>query len=211
MSQSLSLSSVLLSGVALIAVVNISLTHEPTNFIDQPKANVRSMAVAKIIIIPEPNSLKELSQITQDPVANQFVANLNSDEFQNRLVFDYLSSYEPLAHILKKGVLSYERKTLRTPGYNNEEGYDLISYEIKHPLGGLSRIVAYLSKPANDGGERQKRIVILSGQSGEINAELIQFEAESLTQQNQISWAKGHAMLDSELAEASTLMRASVQ
>jgi len=71
---------------------------------------------------------------------------LAQDEFGELTPFAGLSTLYPLTHVIAKGIKSFERTTYRSPEYQGESGYDLVHYEIEHPDGEQSSIVAYLDR-----------------------------------------------------------------
>jgi hypothetical protein len=83
-----------------------------------------------------------------------FQESLSQDELKEENPFDTLSSSDPLNKILDKGVLSFRREAFRSPHYQEESGYDLLSYEITHPDKSISTIVAYLENPGGPGQVR---------------------------------------------------------
>ncbi len=165
-------------------------------------------AASSIAVDKPSDSVKNLSLSHQGPVTAQWIAAIQTDAFGDRLIFEHLSTTEPLKSILKKGIVSFERKTLRTPDYRAEEGYDLLIYEIRHPLSGVSRVMAYFEK---DGEAKTLKIVFLTGRMGETSVDLVEFNGDLLASQRQVSLNDAQILFDHELRDASTLMSASIR
>ncbi|NJM10268.1 MAG: hypothetical protein HC883_05255, partial [Bdellovibrionaceae bacterium] len=72
---------------------------------------------------------------------------LAQDELGEAAPFVSLSTLDPLTHVIRAGIKHFERTTYRSPEYQGESGYDLVHYEIEHPEGLRSSIVAYLDRP----------------------------------------------------------------
>lgn len=80
------------------------------------------------------------------PLQSALSQSLEQDEIKDENPFAHLSSMDPLRLVMKKGVAKFHRETFRSPGYQEESGYDLLSYEIEHTDGSQSTILAYLEK-----------------------------------------------------------------
>lgn len=207
--------AVVLSGAALVAVASLPFGKDNS----QPMSDVTDLVPRQTMIAgPEKKSpagvtkLDDVSQFTRQAVGVKLITSLKADELDDQLAFEGLSTFEPIARVVQRGIVSYERKTFRTPEYRKESGYDLVMYEIRHALGGVSRIMAYLDKPlAEDGLKRELKIVVLTGQDGQTMGELVQFEAKNLAAQKQVVWHEAQGLFDREMLNASNLMRASVQ
>lgn len=153
-------------------------------------------------------ALKEIARLRKNQVADQWLNAMRTDAFGDQLIFSNLSTFEPITNILKKGIVSFDRKTLRTQSYRDEEGYDLLVYQIHHPLSVESRIMAYYEKRA--GELPALKIVVLTGRPGANGVELIQFENGSLSSHQEVAWNEGQNLFDRQLTNASTLMSASI-
>jgi hypothetical protein len=204
--------AVLFSGAAILAVAVIphgkgGLDSDVEN---APALNRLTKQTKRSL--NEAASLDDLNRLTRQRIVVQLINSLKMDELNNRQVFNELSAVEPLVRVVTRGILSYERKTFRTPEYRKEAGYDLVTYEIYHPLGGVSKIMAYLDKPiSDDETSRIARVVVLTGQDGQTQGDLVQFEGKDLKSQASIPWLEGKNLFDREMLNASALMRASVE
>jgi len=83
---------------------------------------------------------------TFKPVQSALNESLEQDELREENPYAHLSTLDPLKQIIQKGVAKFHRETYRSPDYQEESGYDLISYEIEHTDGTHSTILAYLEK-----------------------------------------------------------------
>lgn len=152
--------------------------------------------------------LKEISQLRKDTVIDQFLGSLKEDAFGEQAIFANLSTFEPVMNIVKKGVVSFERKTFRTSNYHDEGGYDLIVYEVHHPLSTQSRVMAYFERKL---GELPiLKIVFLTGRPGESSGELVEFANGIVASHKDIAWLDAQSIFEHELSDASSLMNASV-
>jgi len=154
------------------------------------------------------DELKEIARLRKNQVVDQWLNAMRTDALGDQLIFSQLSTFEPVTNILKKGIVSYERKTLRTQNYRDEQGYDLLVYEIHHPLSVESRVMAYYEKRA--GELPVLKIVFLTGRPGAADVELVQFENGNLSGHKEVAWSEGQTLFDRQLTDASTLMSASI-
>jgi hypothetical protein len=80
-------------------------------------------------------------------LVNMLRDSLAQDEFHEELPFANLSTLDPLTRLFENGVAHFERTVFRSPDYQGESGYDLVQYDIEHPDGTHSAILAYLDRP----------------------------------------------------------------
>jgi hypothetical protein len=80
-------------------------------------------------------------------LVNMLRDSLAQDEFGETLPFANLTTFDPLLKVLGHGVAHFDRTVFRSPDYQGEDGYDLVQYEIEHPDGKHSTILAYLDRP----------------------------------------------------------------
>jgi hypothetical protein len=71
-----------------------------------------------------------------------------------------LSTLDPLQKVMQKGVADFHRETFRSPDYEEESGYDLLSYAIENKDGSKSTIMAYTEKFE---GKRAVYVVFMIG------------------------------------------------
>jgi hypothetical protein len=80
------------------------------------------------------------------PLQSALSQSLEQDELKDENPFAHLANLDPLRQVMQRGVAKFHRETFRSPDYQDESGYDLLSYEITHTDGGKSTILAYLEK-----------------------------------------------------------------
>lgn len=73
-----------------------------------------------------------------------FTESLERDEMGDQNPFANLKNLAALQQILAKGVTSFTREAYRSPNYQGESGYDLLSYVIQQADGGRSTILVYM-------------------------------------------------------------------
>lgn len=197
------------AGVLAVAIVpyNKSETKEVTT---ESNGFIEASSIApKQSQKPSSDSLSEVQHLRQNIVIDQFLNSMKTDAFGDHPIFDRLSTFEPVMNIMKKGIVSYDRKTLRTPNYKEEQGYDLLVYSIHHPLSMESKVMAYIER--REGELPVFRIVFLTGRPGVSNGELVQFENGNLMAHREVAWADAQTIFDRQLVDASTLMSASIR
>ena len=197
------LSAALLSGIAMIAIAGAPRGADkaaPTHFDE----TIPTAPSNEITVVHSRPAQVIVAHVEAGSIAARLLESVQSDEILERSPFDGLSTYEPFNSIFKKIVVSYDRRTLRSPKYRAEQGYDVVVYDIHHPLSGISRLMAYAE------GDIVK-VVMLTGRPGEDLFDLVIFEGQTLNSQRQISWSEAQALFDQDLANASTLMSASVR
>lgn len=129
---------------------------------------------------------------------------LAQDEFGDTNPFAALADVEPINAVFAKGVKAFERTTYRSPDHQGESGYDLLQYEVEHPHGGKSIIVAYLERPVltatRNVGALDERIpfVMVMSHEGE-QAVYSYYRSGSLLEQNKISWAEAQGLVAQRL------------
>lgn len=155
------------------------------------------------------DELRNVSLLRRNKAADQWLNSMRTDALGDQLIFAGLSTFEPIKDILKKGIVSYERKTLRTQNYQDEQGYDLLVYEIHHPLSVESKVMAYYERKS--GQLPVLKIVFLTGRPGAPDVDLVQFENGQLSDHREIAWTEGQTLFDRQLTDASTLMSASIR
>lgn len=125
---------------------------------------------------------------------------LAQDEFTEGNPFASLADIEPINAVFAKGVKNFERTTYRSPDHQSESGYDLLQYEVEHPHGGKSIIVAYLERPlltaSRNVGTLDERIpfVVVMSHEGE-QAVYSYYRSGNLIEQNKISWTEAQSLV----------------
>lgn len=148
------------------------------------------------------------SNITREegPIA-QLKAQLSSDDLADLNPFANLSSEVPLDSLLKRGVVSFERKALRSGAYRDEAGYDILHYEVGHPGGAKSQILAYVDRsmeglsPSDSEPQVQKEtLVLMVFQPTETGMELAVFRDGGLIETSPISLSEAESLLAQRLS-----------
>lgn len=94
----------------------------------------------------EAASISDLRKLRMPRPAGRLIEAMEADEFDRGNPFLGLNSVYPLALILDHGVESFRRDAYRSNHFLGGVGYDVVKYEIRHPGGGLSYILAYKEK-----------------------------------------------------------------
>jgi hypothetical protein len=129
---------------------------------------------------------------------------LAQDEFGDMNPFADLANVEPLKALFAKGVKRFERTTYRSPNHQGESGYDLLEYQIEHPQGGQSIIMAYLERPvltATRGvgmiDERIPFVMVVTNEGEKTN--YAYYRSGELVEQNNIPWAEAQGLVAQRL------------
>jgi hypothetical protein len=133
------------------------------------------------------------------------------DELLDSNPFAHLSALEPLQKIISKGVSKYHRETFRSPNYQEESGYDLLSYEIEHPDGAKSTILAYIDKSGSkddNGADIRVQFVILMVANGESVGYSL-FKGGELVEQSELSGSDVQTLVSRRLSEGIPLLSVS--
>lgn len=126
------------------------------------------------------------------------------DEFGDSNPFASLNNVDPLNALFAKGVKSFERTTFRSPDHQGEIGYDLLQYDIEHPGGGRSVVVAYLERPVltsiRNVGTVDDRLpfVMVMVDKGE-GATYSYYRSGNLLEQSEIPWTEARGMVAQRL------------
>lgn len=90
---------------------------------------------------------------------------MSGDELAEVNPFHNLSADDSFKEIFKMKVTAFERRTLRSPSYHDEAGYDLVHYEILHEDSQISSVLAYVETENNQAGngvpELKRDVVVL--------------------------------------------------
>lgn len=116
---------------------------------------------------------------------------LAQDEIYSQNPFETLTTADTLQKILDRGVVHFERETMRSNDYQDEHGYDLVHYQIEHPDSGLSHILAF--------GQPNQLSVLLLTPAGE-KVEYALFEDGTLNELFLIPNEEGDAKLAQRLS-----------
>lgn len=79
-----------------------------------------------------------------EKVAGDLKNAMSADELAGLNPYETLSSEDALRRLLERPILTFERKTLRSPSYRDEAGYDVVHYDIQHTDGSQSSILAFV-------------------------------------------------------------------
>lgn len=139
------------------------------------------------------------------PLQSALSRSLEQDELMDENPFAHLSSSDPLQQIMTKGVTKFHREVYRSPDYQGESGYDLVSYEIEHTDQSKSTVLAYLER-ANENtwhnvGAPDERIpfIIFMVSSGE-GVTYSFFRAGHLTEQSTLTSAQASDIVAQRLS-----------
>lgn len=115
----------------------------------QPAATSRLIEERDFIAAAqEMSAIHDFLTLSLDTTEKSLLESLMQDEFSRGNPFDSLNNVYPLALILQKGVLSFERSAYRSPQFIGNLGYDVLKYEIQHRDQTRSHILAYKEKTA---------------------------------------------------------------
>lgn len=118
---------------------------------------------------------------------------LGLDELKGVSLFEDQSVLEPIAHLLEKGVSNFARQAFRSPTYKGEFGYDLLHYEIKHPDGCTSSLLAYLEQDV-------PTLLFIVGEQNK--NELFYFRESKLIERSWISATEARSLIESKIQES---------
>jgi hypothetical protein len=94
----------------------------------------------------EMSSINDFLKLPLGKQASQLVRDMQSDEFAQGNPFYLLNNVYPMAMILEYGVKVYRRDVYRSHQFLGGAGYDVVRYQIEHPDGRTSHILAYKEK-----------------------------------------------------------------
>lgn len=131
---------------------NQSLTDSIASF-QKPQETLIEVAVSP----SAKRSFNDLSGMTLDevkvwndlarwqgtPPAKRLFESLGRDEFTSTQPFYNFADVKPLKDLLHLGIKDFKRSLYRSPQFLMAQGYDIVKYEITHPNGWNSYVVAY--------------------------------------------------------------------
>lgn len=150
----------------------------------------------------------------ENSTVTEFREALAQDEFGEFVPFAHLSTLDPLLNLVRKGVKRFERTTFRSPEYQGESGYDLVHYEVEHPNGARSSILAYLDRPLltaqRNVGEPDSRVpvVMIMNENGAMS-EYALYRAGHLVEQSQIPLADVSRLVAQRISQSLPFMSVS--
>lgn len=134
------------------------------------------------------------------PLQSALSQSLEDDELQDSNPFAHLSTLEPLQKIMLKGVAHFHRETFRSPEYNEESGYDMLSYDVEHTDGTKSGILAYIEKvEGSTAGARNVFVTFMVADGSKSN--LFFFRSGELIEQSQLSSQEVQTMVAHRLSQ----------
>jgi hypothetical protein len=143
--------------------------------------------------------------LSKSSMAKKLKEVMNSDELGVGNPYENLSSDDSLKNILQSKVTAFERKTMRSPAYHDESGYDMVHYEILHDSGEISTILAYVEADTNESSEGQPELheenvvlVVLTSQ-GEKNQYAL-YRNGTLEEVREIMPEEGQSMIAQRMA-----------
>jgi hypothetical protein len=140
------------------------------------------------------------------PLQSELSQTLEGDELKDANPYAELSTMDPLQQIMRRGVASYRRETYRSPDYQDEGGYDLVSYKIEHSDGSRSSILAYLEHPdghqARNVGAPDQRIpfVIFMVSNGETSRYYF-FRSGQLIEQSDLTQDEAQSLVSHRIGQ----------
>lgn len=178
----------------LLSITNIdSLIHEARFEQDFARARIK---LAK-------ERLREHLQAAKAKVISRKLESLREsleqDEFGELNPFANLSTLDPITAVLARGVKGYTRSTFRSPEYTGDNGYDLVHYEVQHPDGKTSVIMAYLEKPltASGGGNRIPFVMVMTTEGDHSSVAL--YKGGTLEERSEIDTREGESRISQRL------------
>lgn len=105
-------------------------------------------------------SIQDFLDMNLTVQTKDFLTQMQTDRFQSGNPYHNLSNIYPVALLLSKGVVHWNRHVFRSADFNQENGYDVVKYEITHDDTSTSYIFAYREKNLAERlwlGEEDKR------------------------------------------------------
>ena len=138
--------SVLVSA-GILAIANVETIWQEYHHEELREDNVLIKKVAykshrakRVSLNLRPTPTKHQEGIEQQAA---LIESLERDEIADENPFANLKDLAPLQATMRKGVISFERNVYRSPSYQSESGYDLLTYTVTHPDNSKSTIVVY--------------------------------------------------------------------
>jgi hypothetical protein len=140
------------------------------------------------------------------PLQSELSRSFEDDEILDANPFAHLSTLEPLQKIMQKGVAHFQRETLRSSDYQEESGYDILSYEIEHSDGTKSEVMAYLEKKdpnevRNIGAPDTRTVFVVVMVANGPTSDISFFRGGELIQQSALSTSEAQALVSNRLSE----------
>lgn len=196
---------------AILAIANVETIWDEYHHGDM--LNTHLIATVKTRMLPykssgpkEAGASAEHSRHVLRPLQSELSQALEDDEIKEENPYAGLASLDALHQIMKAGVTKFRRETYRSPGYQDESGYDMVHYEIEHPDGRTSVILAFVDRtevigPHDIGTpDRGVPIVIFMTSKGDAMAYSM-FQSGKLIEQSELPTAKAQQLIANRLAE----------
>ncbi len=94
------------------------------------------------------DSISDFKSLDLPESARKLITQMEQDEFNEGHPFYAITNIFPVAKVLDKGVVNFQRQAYRTSEFVMGSGYDLVKYEILHPDNQKSHIVAFKQRTA---------------------------------------------------------------
>lgn len=138
------------------------------------------------------------------PLQSALSRSLEQDELGDENPFSHLANLDPLHEIIGKGVTKFRRETFRSPQYQGENGYDLVSYEVQHSDGSQSSILAYLERANattwhNVGAPDDRITSVVFMVANGIGATYSSYRAGALTEQSTLTSTEAQTLISQRL------------
>lgn len=171
--------------VGLLALLQIESSGEfgasDGRWRKNPKARGLSSLVRAAIGVTKSHRVKMLDQLRES---------MDGDELAGVSPYVQLGADDLLRRVLSMEIVSFDRQTLRSPDYQEEFGYDIIHYEIRHPAGPPSKVMAYV-----ENGEVVLTVLTAKGD----RAEYARYRAGVLEDAGEVEAERGAALLAQHL------------
>ena len=139
-------------------------------------------------------SIQDFMNLKLDQETKDLLSQMQADQFQSGNPYHNLSNVYPVAILLSKGVVRWNRHVFRSGDFNQEYGYDVVKYEVTHQDTSTSYILAYRDKSLDQRlwlGEEDQRptlaTFLINRGDGRVfrmhfqNGEIIQSDNEDLS------------------------------
>ena len=110
-------------------------------------------------------SIQDFMELPFDQETKDLLGQMQADRFQSENPYHNLSNVYPVALMLSKGVVRWNREVYRSADFNQEYGYDVVRYQVTHQDISTSYIFAYREKSLDQRlwlGEEDQRPTLAS-------------------------------------------------
>lgn len=189
--------------VAVLAIANVEMIWQGYQAKTEVNENLQAHGQSqhtrvKLELETKPDHFK--------PLQSALSQSLEQDELKDENPFAHLANLDPLRQLMNKGVTKFHRETFRSPDYQDESGYDLLSYEITHGDGSKSSILAYLEKTdstlwRNVGAPDPRAVYVVFYVAGKEQTVYSFFRSGVLVEQAELSQADAEKQVAQRLSQ----------